>query len=203
MSTNFPYFLSDASEELSSLRRNSGWLAALGVALIAIGVLAIAYPFAATITTVELFGFLLLIGGAVEAVGSFGARGWGGFLIHLLCGVLAAFFGVLLLDRPLLGAAGYTLVMAMFFFASGLARIIFAVSNRFAGWGWVMLSGGVSLVLGVMIWREMPVATLWVIGTFVGINLIFNGVSWLMLGLAVRRVLPRETAPVKPILAHG
>jgi uncharacterized membrane protein HdeD (DUF308 family) len=203
MSTTFPYFLSNAAEELRSLRRNWGWIAALGAVLIAIGIMAIAYPLAATITTVEVFGVLLLIGGAVEAVGSFGARGWGGFLLHFLCGMLAAFFGVLLLDRPLLGAAGYTLVLAMFFFASGLARIIFAVSNRFSGWAWVLLSGGVSLALGVMIWREMPEAALWVIGTFVGIDLIFNGMSWLMLALAVRRVGPRETARVEPAFAHG
>ena len=46
----------------------------------------------------------------------------------------------------------------------------------------------VPFILGVMIWRELPEASLWVIGLFVGIDLVFNGWSWVMLGLAVRRI---------------
>ncbi|HJZ58125.1 MAG TPA: HdeD family acid-resistance protein [Gemmataceae bacterium] len=188
MPVNFPYFLSSVVEEVQDLRRNWGWFVALGVVLIAVGALAISYPVTATITTVQVFGILALIAGVVEIVSGVWTRRWGGFFLHLLCGLLYLFLGVVLLDRPLLGAAGYTLLLAVFFVASGLFRTVVAATQRFSGWGWVLLSGVITFILGVMIWQNLPEAALWVIGLFVGIDLIFNGWSWVMLGLAVRHL---------------
>lgn len=116
----------------------------------------------------------------------------GSLILRIVCGLLYLYLGVVMLDRPLLAATGYTLVMAFFFFASGLVRVALGLSRRFSGWGWVVLSGTVSLVLGVMIWRDLPEAALWVIGTFVGIDLLFNGWSWVMLAAAVRSI-PLDT----------
>lgn len=174
------------------LRRIWGCLVALGVSLIVVGLAAIAWPVAATFTTVTVFGILLLVGAAVELGSMIWVRRWGTFFHHLLSGLLYLFLGLVLLDRPALGAAGYTLLLAIFFVASGVARVVFALNNRSPGRGWTILSGAVSIVLGVLIWRELPEAALWVIGTFVGIELVFNGMTWLMLGLAVRR-LPAPT----------
>src|SRR5262245_23814979 len=203
MSTNFPFFLSGATEEHGELRRSWGWLVALGVALIVLGTLAIAYPVAATLTTVEVFGFLLLAGAVFEVVSAVWARHWGGFFLHLVGGLLYLFLGVVLIERPGLGAAGYTLMLAVFFVAGGLFRIVFALSRRFSGWGWTLLSGAVTLLLGLLIWRELPTAAFWVIGTFVGIDLLFTGWSWVMLGLAVRSASSAEpaagSAPKQPV----
>ena len=170
------------------LGRNWGWFVALGVALIVVGIAAIASPVVATLTTVTVFGVLLLAGGIVELASMVWVRRWGAFFHHLLSGLLYLFLGLVLLDRPGLGAAGYTLILAVFFVASGVARTVFAIANRFPGRGWTIFSGVVSVLLGLMIWRELPEAALWVIGTFVGIELVFNGMTWLMLGLAVRRL---------------
>jgi uncharacterized membrane protein HdeD (DUF308 family) len=207
MSTSFPYFLSTAPSEATSVRGHWGWVFFLGIVMILVGVLAIAYPVAATLTTVKVFGFLLLFGGLIDAAGAFWVGRAGGFLLHLLCGVLTAFLGLILLDKPVLGAAVYTLVLAVFFVATGLFRIVLALSHRFSGWGWVALNGAVGLFLGVLIWRELPEAALWVIGTFVGIDLLFNGLSWVMLGLGLRTV-PRSAAtpappPTQPLGAEG
>lgn|SRR5262245_24586536 len=193
MSTSFPYFLSGVSKELQDLRRNWGCYLALGITLIIVGVLAIGSPVIATLVSVQIFGFLLLVGGAIEIGSAIWARGWGGFFLHLLSGFLYLFLGLVIVERPALGAAGYTLLMAMFFTAVGLFRIVFALSHRFSGWGWTVVSGFVALILGVMIWRDFPESALWVIGTFVGIELVFNGISWLMLGLAARRIPAAET----------
>ena len=144
----------------------------------------------ATLTTVTVFGILLLAGAVVELGSMVWVRRWGSFFHHLLSGLLYLFLGLLLVDRPGLGAAGYTLLLAVFFVASGAARVAFALGHPFPGRGWTVLSGAVAVLLGVMIWRDLPESALWVIGTFVGIELVFNGVSWLMLGLAVRN-LPR------------
>ncbi len=193
MPTNsFPYFLSGVPDEHSDLRR--GWLCflSLGVTLIIFGVLAIAYPVLATLTSVEVLGFLLVFGAVVEFVSAVWGRRWGGFFLHLLGGLLYLFLGAVIIEHPALGAAGYTLMMAVFFVATGLARVVFALSQRFTGWGWTLLSGAVTFLLGVMIWRQFPVSALWVIGTFLGVELIFNGWSWVMLGLAARAIPSQE-----------
>jgi uncharacterized membrane protein HdeD (DUF308 family) len=66
-----------------------------------------------------------------------------------------------------------------------------SVVERFDGWGWMLVSGLVSVVLGVAIWKQWPLSGLWVIGLFVGIEMLTSGLSWLMLGLAVRSAPPR------------
>jgi uncharacterized membrane protein HdeD (DUF308 family) len=194
MSANFPYFRSGPAEELEQLHKSWRCLLAIGITLIVVGALAICYPVAATITTVELFGILLLMSGVVEIASGIWARRWAGFFPRLLCGLLYLFLGVVLLDRPLLAATGYTLVMAVFFVASGLFRVVLAVGQRFSGWAWVALNGAITLLLGVLIWRDMPESALWVIGTFVGIDLVFSGLSWVMVALSAR-ALPLPEAP--------
>jgi len=80
-----------------------------------------------------------------------------------------------------------TLIIAMFLLFEGLFRI----SVRYPNWGWLLLDGVVSLMLGLMIWRQWPLSGLWVIGLFVGIQRILNGWSLVMLSLAVKNV-PEE-----------
>lgn len=198
-----PYFLSSTTDELLDIRRYGGWFLAVGVGSLLLGLLAIGYPVAATLVTVEIVGVFLLVAGGFEFAGSFRARRLGSFLLHVLCGLLYLFLGLVMIDRPALGAAGYTLVLALFFVASGVLRVTLALGLRFSGWGWVLLGGVISLILGVMIWRELPVAALWVIGTFVGIDLIFNGVSWVMLGMAARSLPDPGVTPAVPVVAAG
>jgi len=190
MTTNPPFLAPHLSEDFHQLHRCWIWFLILGVALMAIGFFAIGSPAVATLTTVEVFGFFLLMAGVVEVASAIWARGSGGFFQHLLSGLLYLFLGLVMAERPGLGAAGWTLVIAVFLVASGLFRIVFALGHRYTGRVWTFLSGGISVILGLMIWRDLPEATLWVIGTFVGIELIFNGLSWLMLGLAARTMKP-------------
>jgi uncharacterized membrane protein HdeD (DUF308 family) len=68
----------------------------------------------------------------------------------------------------------------------GILRIVVSLVERFEGWGWSLLNGVVSLLLGAVIWRQWPLSSLWFIGLFVGIEMLFSGLSWVMLALAVR-----------------
>ena len=204
MSTNgFTCCARSVTDVEQDFHRNWACFLALGITLIIVGAIAIGYPVLATLATVTVVGVLLLIGAGVEVAGAFWASRWGGFFLHVFAGLLYLFVGAVILERPGLGAAGYTLLLAMFFVAAGLVRVVFAITHRFSGWGWALLSGAVSLILGIMIWREWPVSALWVIGTFVGIEMFFNGVSWVMLGMAARHVsIPaasREAVPVQPV----
>jgi uncharacterized membrane protein HdeD (DUF308 family) len=186
MAFEFPYFLSPDAREMEVLKGKSLWAIALGVVLIALGLLALAYPAVATLASTTFFGVLLLIGGVLQIASAFWARGWGGFFLYLLLGLLYLFVGVVLVERPLISAVEWTLVLAVFFVAGGLFRLVVALSQRFSGWGWAALNGAVTLLLGVLIWRGWPGDGLWVIGTLVGIDLLFNGWTLVMLGLAVR-----------------
>lgn len=178
---------------LAALRRNWGWLLAFGVVMILAGTAAIATPYVATIVTVQVFGVLLLIAAGAEFAAAFWARGWEGVVLAVLVGLLYLFGGIVMVERPGLAAGLYTLFLAMYFFASGVVRIVVAVGNRFHGWGWTVLGGAVSLLLAGLIWQSFPEDSLWVIGTFVGIDLLFTGWGWVMLALAVKR-LPAPAA---------
>jgi uncharacterized membrane protein HdeD (DUF308 family) len=176
------------SAEKECLRKSGFWLLILGALLIVVGLVAISASFIATLATVVMLGTLLMIGGGVEIVDAFLGRGWRGFWMHLLAGILYLVLGFLLVQHPIEAAAVFTLILAAAFFVGGLFRIIVALSERFYGWGWVLLNGIITLVLGILIWRQWPEAAFWVIGLFVGIDMLFAGWSLVITALTIRNV---------------
>jgi uncharacterized membrane protein HdeD (DUF308 family) len=180
-----------------SFRSNWFWFVTLGIALIIVGFVAIGVPVFMTLVGMTLFGILLLLGAGVEVASAFFARGWRGVLLHLLAAILYFIVGLLMLTRPLEGAAIITLLLAVFFLVGGLARIVFVLVERFHGWPWGLLNGVITFLLGILIWAQWPGSSLWVIGLFIGLELLFNGLSWVMVGLAVRQ-LPRAGEPSGP-----
>lgn len=177
------------ARELSRLRPFWAWFLALGVGLAVLGMFAIGWSCIVTVTVaaVWLIGFLMLASGISEIVNSFWAGRWSGMLMHLLIGILYVVVGFLIIDQPAEAAINITLVIAVFLIISGIFRMVFAVSERFTGWGWVLLNGAVTLMMGMLIYKQWPASGLWVIGLFIGIDLIFNGWSWIMLAITVRR----------------
>jgi uncharacterized membrane protein HdeD (DUF308 family) len=151
-----------------------------------LGVVAIGSSFIATLATVLVFGILLLLGGLFQVVTSCWGRSWRGFFLHLLAGVLYLIVGVFMIDNPVETAVGLTLLVAAGLLVGGILRIVLSLVERFDGWGWALLNGVVSLILGAAIWRQWPLSGLWIIGLFVGIEMLFSGLSWVMLGLALR-----------------
>jgi uncharacterized membrane protein HdeD (DUF308 family) len=178
--------------ELDALRGNWFWFVLLGVALIILGTVALSSVVVTSLAAAVAIGVLLLFGGVAECVGAFWCRGWSGFFLELLSGVLSIVVGLLFLRAPLGALASLTLLVACFLMVGGLFKVVAALSYRFAAWGWTLASGVIDLILGVMIWREWPASALWVIGLFLGINLIFRGFNWVALGVALR-ASPRRT----------
>jgi uncharacterized membrane protein HdeD (DUF308 family) len=166
------------------------WFFFLGICIMALGAMAIGASFITALATVLVFGILLLVGGVVQIVNAFLGRSWRGFFLHLLLGTLQLVLGILMIEYPVRAAADVTLVLALVLLVGGLLRIFASVTERFADWQWVLLNGILAAVLGIAIWRRWPGSTEWVIGTFVGIDLIFNGWSWVMLGLLVKAHRP-------------
>ncbi|WP_406696166.1 HdeD family acid-resistance protein [Singulisphaera sp. Ch08] len=179
--------------ELEAIRSKWIWLVALGVALIVLATIMLGFPVVATLATVTMLGALILVGGVAEAVGAFWCREWSGFFLALLSGILGVVIGLMLLGNPIHGGMILTILLASFLFVGGIFRAVAALAHRFEGWGCLFLSGVIDVVLGVMIWRELPMAGLRIIGLLVGISTLFRGVSWLMLGFALRRI-PKPVA---------
>lgn len=174
-----------------SLRKNWGWLLALGIALVVLGAIALLDSVFVTVVSMILFGWVLLIAGIVEAVQAFRHRGSGHLFLHVLNAVLSIVVGIMLLRNPLAGAVVMTLLLAAYFTVAGVFRIIAAAAMRIPGWGWTLANGIITLILGILIWVHWPVAGLWIIGLFIGIDLIIVGWSQVMIAAAAR-ALPRE-----------
>ena len=177
--------------ELQALHQQWWCFLLLGVTLIVLGSICIAAPFATfmtTLTVVLFLGFLLLAGGIMQVVSAFWAGSWSGMLFHVLIGILYGVVGYMIVDKPDLGAVVLTKFIAIFLIVAGVFRIVASLVTRFHDWGWVLVNGIITLVLGLIINRQLPEAALWVIGLFVGIEMIFNGWAWVMLSLGLRRV---------------
>jgi uncharacterized membrane protein HdeD (DUF308 family) len=170
------------------LRRNWGWIVALGVIQIIIGVIGLGAAVTMTVFSVLLFGSLLLVAGVLSAIHAFMEKQWAGFFCDLMTGVLYIVVGAVVVENPLRAAESLTLLVALFLMMGGMFRIVASIAGQFQQWGWVFLNGVVTLALGIMIWRQWPVSGLWVIGTFVGVEMIFYGWSLVMLGLAAKRL---------------
>ncbi len=170
------------------IHRHWGWFFALGVALIILGVIAAGSALITTIVSLIFFGWLLIIGGALEIGYGLWRKTWSGFFIDLLTGILYVVVGSMVVANPGASAVALTLLIAMFLMVGGVFRIIAALSARYPNGGWLAIHGVVSLILGIIIWRQWPMSGLWIIGFFIGIELIFNGVALTMLGLAAREL---------------
>lgn len=176
-----------AENAVENLKGKWGWLLTLGILMLILGFCALSMPFIAALASVLFLGWLLIVGGILQGVHAFGQKQWGGLLWQFLIGILYLLVGVMLLSEPLRSLFALTLVLAIFFVVSGIFRIIaaFRLKPR-RNWGWVLVNGIVTLILGALIWSEWPSAAIWAIGLLVGIDLLFGGWSMVMIALAAR-----------------
>ena len=173
---------------LAPLRAKSGWIIALGVVYVIGGLIALGSVVFATVVTVYVVGFMMLICGIAEVINAFQIKSWGKFLLWLLLGALYIVAGFLTFENPLLAAAMLTLLLGVALLVSGIMRIILAFGmQEEAPWIWVALSGVITLLLGLIILAHWPVSGLYILGLFLGIDLVFAGASWIGIGLGLKR----------------
>jgi uncharacterized membrane protein HdeD (DUF308 family) len=171
--------------EMRQIGSRWGHLLVLGILLIILGTLAIMFSFIASLAVALMFGIVLAVSGLVQIVTSFWASQWRGFFLELLVGLLYLIAGVFMMRHPVATIAAITLVMAFGFMIGGVMRIAFGITHRVVGAGWVLVNGIISLILGIWLWVNWP-WEFWVVGLFAGIDLIFLGWTWVMLGAAVK-----------------
>lgn len=176
---------------LDDLKRSWGWFLGLGIVLIVLGTIALGSSVLLTLASMVLFGCVLLAGGSLAIAHAFLRKRWGGFFLDLVIGILYDAAGFFLVVHPGEAAITLTLFIAFFLMMGGVLRILVALTVPLHHRGWLLLNGVITLLLGIMIWRQWPVSGLWVIGLFVGIDMIFYGWSLVMLGLTAKN-LPEQ-----------
>jgi len=163
-----------------------GWFLAFGIGLLLLGIVAAVRSITATVASMLFFGWLLLMASGIEIAQAVMVGHWAGFFEHLLAAVLFGVTGLLMVARPVVSAEVATLFMAMFFMIGGLFQLIASVALALPGWGWQAADGIIAFVLGILVLAQWPASGLWVIGLFLGIDLIFYGCAWIALALGMR-----------------
>ncbi len=172
-------------EVLDAIRDSRGWFIGLGIALIVAGIAALLFPLVASIAAKVMIGWLMLIAGAVTLWHAFQTRSWGSTLWNALMGLLSLAVGVYLAFFPLTGLVGLTLLLGATFAAQGVFECLMAMQNRDRrGWGWLLASGVLSVVLGLVLLFGLPGTAAWALGLMLGIHFVTTGAALLALARA-------------------
>jgi uncharacterized membrane protein HdeD (DUF308 family) len=177
-----------AAADMAPLRAKWGWILALGIVYVIAGLVALGSVVMATVASVLIVGVMMIVAGIAEIINAFQCKGWGRFLIWVLLGALYIVAGFITFENPLFAAAILTLLLGASLVASGIMRIILAFSmKREQPWIWVLLSSIVTLLLGLSILAHWPVSSVYILGIFLGIDLVMAGAGWIGLSLALHR----------------
>ena len=158
-----------------------------GTVLVILGVLAVLVPAIASLAATVFFGWILLLSGVVGLVSTIRARHVPGFWWSLVSAIVGIVAGVLLLGWPLQGTLSLTSVLIAFLLVEGAVSIFYALEHRTAlsgRWGWMLASGVVDLVLGVILLAGLPGTAVWGLGLLIGINMLFGGWALIVMALS-------------------
>lgn len=172
-----------------NMQRNWGWLLALGILFLILGLIGLGMLVSVTIVSMFVIGVLLLAGGIFQLIDSFQSPRWKGVLWHIVVGLLYLIAGGLLIYDPILSSMVITAALAWMLVFIGISRTIMAFSLKATdGWIWVLISGLITLILGILILIQWPMSGMWVIGLFISIELIIAGWAYLFMALALRKI---------------
>jgi uncharacterized membrane protein HdeD (DUF308 family) len=171
-----------------TVRRYSLWYLVQGILMVVVGVLALSYPWIASVAIVRLLGWFLIISGLLQAIGLIGAREVPYFWLELISAVLAIVIGLLLLRHTDAGLLFLSVLFVVYFMIEGIVKTIFAFTIRpFPNWGWVLASGLVGVALSLYLWANLSTASEWLLGLLFGILLVVEGAALTSLAWRVRR----------------
>ena len=176
---------------LHEVRAKWGWFVALGIIMIVAGMVALGsiYTLAVgTLVSVLYIGAMMAVAGVAQIFHAFQVKGWGAFTFWLLEGLLYLGGGIIAFINPTLAASVLTLMLGVALLVGGGFRLFAALNVRPApGWGWLAFSAVIAMILGLEIITRWPINSEWILGMFLGINLVFSGFATLMLGLRLKK----------------
>jgi uncharacterized membrane protein HdeD (DUF308 family) len=175
--------------EAAKLSRDFGWLAVLGVILVLAGLVGLVYTGVTTLTSMLLFGWLLLIGGVVGLLHAVQARGSSFFWLGVIVAALNIAAGVVVIRSPDAATVALTMFAALLFLSAGLFRLVGSLVVRGAQFGWTLLLGAFDLLLGILVLANWPSSSQYVIGAFFSLALLFDGLGLIATGFGGRRIV--------------
>ncbi|NGO74849.1 HdeD family acid-resistance protein [Streptomyces sp. YC504] len=171
------------------MHRSLGLMTALGAILVLGGLVGLVYTGVATLTSMILFGWLLLIGGLVGLVQALQMRGSNFFWLGVVVAALNIAAGVVVIRHPDGTAEALTMFAALLFLTGGVFRLVGSVVVRGPQFGLTLVQGAFGLLIGVLILAEWPGSSLYVIGCFFSLALLFDGLGLIAMGIAGRRIV--------------
>jgi uncharacterized membrane protein HdeD (DUF308 family) len=169
----------------------SKWLTPIAILMIVLGIIAIVYPFFASIASTLVLGWVFICAGAAQIIYAFQSRGAGQIIWKLILGFLYILAGITVLTNPLEGVLAFTLVLGITIFVQGIVQVSISFQMRriSPNWGWMLVSGIIGIIFGIFIWSNVLSSAAWLVGTLVGINLLSDGVWMLTLHSGQRHLL--------------
>ncbi len=186
------------TRESKKLSRDFGWLAFLGILLVIGGVIGLVYTGLATLTSMLLFGWLLLVGGLVGLLQSVQSRGTSFFWLGVVVAALNIAAGIVVIRNPVGGAEALTMFAALLFLTGGLFRVVGSLVVRGPQFGWTLVQGAFGLLLGILVLFDWPHSSLYVLGTFFSLALLFDGLGLVSIGFGGRRVVSMVSEAMDP-----
>ena len=169
------------------VKRHSIWVIVMGIVIAFLGLLLIAYPYAAGVITTVLLGWVLILAGIAQFVFALHSHAMGRFFWKALSSLVFVIAGIALAFFPVAGLATLTAMLGIFLLVEAGVLIINAVQMRpIQGWGWFLFDGIASLLLGGLILFHWPNSSIWAIGTLIGFAVLLSGFSRIMLASRVR-----------------
>jgi uncharacterized membrane protein HdeD (DUF308 family) len=182
-----------------SVRKNAWLFIIQGVLMTVVGIAAIAYPLMTSVAVVVFLGWMLIVVGVVQGISLISAREAPHFWLQLVSVALACIIGAMMVSRPEAGLLALTLLVVVYFMVEGISKIVLALTVRpLPNWGWVLASGLLGVALSFYLWADMPITAAWLLGLLLGINLISEGVSLVVLAWQARSVAERLTTVAGP-----
>ena len=174
---------------MDGIKKNAGLTVISGVILIIAGTFAIMSPLVAGVSITILVGAMLAISGVSQCFLAFKTGAFGRGLMVFVVGVLMTIVGIYMMNQPVAGLATLTIILMWYLLATGAFEIIVSFQIKPAsGWGLQLFNGIVTLVLGIMLWRQFPLSGGWAIGVLFGIKMIFSGWAFVFIGRSVKKI---------------
>lgn len=172
---------------IDQLKQHRGLLIISGILLTICGLIFVGSTTFATLTSVYLFGFIMIFSGIIEIFMGFqtlqGSQKW----IGIIFGILYLIAGFLAFKAPLATATTLTWLLAVFLIVGGIVQVIQAFQMRSTfGWGWILISGLLLFITGILILNN-PTSPLWLLGLFLGLELFIRGINILVLAFTINK----------------
>jgi uncharacterized membrane protein HdeD (DUF308 family) len=168
-------------------------IAIAGFILAFLGIVSVASPLFMGVGIAILIGILLALGGVSQIAFACAASSGSQRIMLCVIGAINLVCGVLILCHPLAGLRFMTVLLMVFFIVTGISEVVHALQLRaYRGWQATLVSGIVSLALGIVIWKMEPEYSNGVIGVIIGVRLFVYGVALAVLGIAARTMVSEE-----------